>query len=169
MSTTETQDIEMGPTKPVKEHEWLKNFVGDWKTESTMTMPDGSQGTSTGTETVKDFGGLWAFGEGEGTMPDGDKMEYKTGLGYDVSFKGYRGFWIANVSSHLWKYEGELSADGKVMTLNCEGPDMMVDGKTANYRDVHTLIDRDHRKMESFAQQEDGSWVQFMTVNYSRA
>lgn len=169
MSTTETQDIEMGPTKPVKEHEWLKNFVGTWKTESKMTMPDGSQATGSGTERVKDLGGLWAFGEGEATMPDGDAMEYKTGLGYDVSFKGYRGFWIANVSSHMWKYEGELSADGKVMTLNCVGPDMMVEGKTANYRDVHTLVDKDHRKMESFGQQEDGSWVQFMTVEYTRA
>lgn len=160
--------MEMGPTKPVKEHAWLKNFVGNWKTESAMTMPDGSEGSGQGTETVRDFGGLWAVGEGKATMPDGDTMEYLSGLGYDVSFKGYRGFWIANVSSHHWKYEGELSADGKVMTLNCEGPDMMVDGRTANYRDVHTLIDDNHRKMESFGQDEAGEWHQFMTVNYTR-
>jgi hypothetical protein len=169
MSTTETQEqMEMG-TKPVAEHAWLTNLVGTWKTESAMTMPDGGTTTGKGTETQSLLGGLWVLGEGGGEMPDGSKMHYRTGLGYDVSFKGYRGFWLADMSSHLWKYEGELSADGKVMTLNCVGPDMMVDGKTANYRDVITIIDKDHRKLESFGQQEDGSWVQFMTVNYTRA
>jgi hypothetical protein len=167
MSTETQEQMEMG-TKPVAEHEWLKNFVGEWRTESDMTMPDGSQGTGKGTERHTMLGGLWVVGEGIGEMPDGDTMQYRTGLGYDVSFKGYRGFWIADVSSHLWKYEGELSADGKVMTLDCEGPDMVVDGRTANYRDVHTLIDKDHRKMESFAQDEKGDWHQFMTVSFTR-
>ncbi len=102
-------------------------------------------------------------------MPDGSKMEYRSGLGYDVSFKGYRGFWLADMSSHLWKYEGELSADGKTMTLNCKGPDMVVDGKTANYRDVITIVDKDHRTLESFGEQENGEWAQFMKVSYTRA
>lgn len=167
--STETQEMEMMGTKPVAEHEWLNNLLGTWRTESTMTMPDGSQSTAHGTETVESLGGLWSLGTGSGTMPDGSTMEYRVGLGYDVSFKGYRGFWLANMSSHLWKYEGELSADGKVMTLDCTGPDMVVDGKTANYRDVITIVDWDHRRLESFGQGEDGAWVQFMTVNYSRA
>jgi len=168
MSTETQEQVEMG-TKPIKEHEWLSNFVGTWKTENTMTMPDGSTVQGKGKETQKMLGGLWVLGEGSGEMPDGSTMEYRTGLGYDVSFKGYRGFWLADMSSHLWKYEGELSADGKVLTLNCKGPDMVVDGKTANYRNVHTLIDKDHRKMESFGEQEDGSWAQFMTVTFTRA
>jgi hypothetical protein len=168
MSTETQEQMEMG-TKPAPEHDWLKNLVGTWKTETTMTMPDGSTIEGKGNETQKMLGGLWVLGEATGTMPDGSTMEYRTGLGYDVSFKGYRGFWLADMSSHLWKYEGELSADGKVLTLNCKGPDMVVDGKTANYRDVHTLIGKDHRKMESFGQQEDGSWAQFMTVNFTRA
>jgi hypothetical protein len=155
-------------TKPIKEHEWLKKLVGEWRTEGEMTMPDGSSTKSKGKESMKILGGLWAIGEGEGTMPDGSKMEYRTGLGYDVSFKGYRGFWLADMSSHLWKYEGELSADGKVMTLNCKGPDMVVDGKTANYRDVITIVDNDHRTLESFGEQENGEYVQFMKVNYTR-
>lgn len=166
--SAETQEaMEMG-TKPQAEHEWLNNLVGNWKVTSEMTMGPDETMTSHGTESVVNLGGLWALGTGKGEMPDGSQMEYRSGLGYDVSFKGYRGFWLASMSSHLWKYEGELSADGKVMTLNCKGPDMVVDGKTANYRDVHTLIDKDHRKMESFGQQEDGSWAQFMKVNYTR-
>ena len=167
MSTETQEQMEMG-TKPAPEHEWLKKLVGDWKVESEMTMPDGSKATGKGTESVQILGGLWAIGEGLGTMPDGSKMEYRTGLGYDVSFKEYRGFWLASMSSHLWKYTGSLSADGKVMTLNCIGPDMVVDGKTANYRDVITIIDADHRTLTSFGEQENGEWAQFMKASYVR-
>ncbi len=155
-------------TKPTVEHEWLNKIVGEWRTEAEMTMPDGTSTKSHGTESVINLGGLWALGTGKGTMPDGSTMDYRSGLGYDVSFKGYKGFWLASMSSHLWKYEGELSADGKVMTLSCKGPDMVVDGKTANYRDVITIIDDNHRTLESFGQDEKGEWGQFMKVNYTR-
>lgn len=168
MSTTETQDAMEMATKPIKEHEWLQKLVGEWRTESEMMMPDGKTETSTGTESNKSLGGLWAFGEGKATTPGGPEMEYKTGLGYDVSFKEYRGFWVASMSSHLWKYTGELSADGKTMTLNCVGPDMVKDGQTANYRDVIEIIDENHRTMTSYGQDEKGEWQQFMKVSYTR-
>jgi hypothetical protein len=155
-------------TKPVQEHEWLNNLVGSWKTESEMTMPSGEKANATGTEKVQNLGGLWAYGEGEGQMPDGGSMQYKSGIGYDVSFKEYRGFWIASVSSHLWKYTGTLSEDGKKLTLDCVGPHMEKDGETANYRDVHELVDDNHRTMTSFGEQENGEWAQFMKVNYTR-
>jgi hypothetical protein len=159
-----------GPTKPQAEHAWLANLVGTWKVETTMSMGPGTpESTATGEETVTMMGGLWAVGDGKSTMPDGDDMFYKTGLGYDVSFKGYRGYWIASASSHLWKYEGELSEDGKVMTLNCEGPDMVNEGKTANYRDVIELIDENTRTMTSYGQDDKGEWHQFMKATYTRA
>lgn len=158
---------EMG-TQPVAEHEWLKNLIGEWRTESVMTMPDGSEMTSTGRERVISLGGLWAFTEGGGEVPGGHQMQYKSGLGYDVSFKEYRGFWLADMSSHLWKYVGTLSDDGRTMTLDCEGPHMERDGETANYRDVIELIDGNTRTMTSFAQDEQGQWCPFMKVTYTR-
>lgn len=168
MSTELQEQQEMG-TKPQAEHEWLKKLVGDWRIESEMIMEPGAEPMkSTGRENVKLLGGLWSFGEGEGTMPDGNKMEYKTGLGYDVSFKEYRGFWIADVSSHMWKYTGELSADGRVMTLSCVGPHMEKDGETANYRDVIEIIDENHRTLTSYGQGENGEWTQFMKAHYTR-
>lgn len=162
-----TEGMEMG-TKPVAEHAWLKNLVGEWNVVSEMAMgPDQPVMTSTGTESVKMFGELWAFGEGRGEMPDGASMEYKSALGYDVSFKQYRGGWFATMSSHLWKYEGEMSEDGKKLTLNCVGPDMEKDGVTANYRDVHELIDENTRTMTSYAETPNG-WQQFMKATYTR-
>lgn len=167
MSTETQEPMEMG-TKPVKEHEWLQQLVGEWRTESEMTGPNGETMSAKGTESVRSLGGLWAYVEGKGTMPNGETMEYYSALGYDLTFKEYRGCWFASVSSHLWKYTGTLSADGKKLTLECEGPDMMKDEGTANYRDVIEIINPNHRTLTSFGQQENGEWCQFMKVNIYR-
>ena len=164
----EDQEMPMG-TKPQSQHEWLQNLVGEWRTETEMSMgPDSPAQTATGSEKVVSLGGLWSFGEGVGAMPNGDKMEYKVALGYDVSFNEYRGCWFGSVSSHLWKYTGTLSEDGKTMTLDCVGPNMVKDGETANYRDVIELIDENHRTLTSYGEDENGEWQKFMTSKYTR-
>ncbi|MCC7230413.1 MAG: DUF1579 family protein, partial [Fimbriimonadaceae bacterium] len=84
------------------------------------------------------------------------------------SFKEDRGCWFASASSHLWKYVGTLSEDGKKMTLNCDGPDMKVDGKTAPYRDVIEFIDDNHRTLTSYGQDESGQWQVFMKTHFHR-
>lgn len=156
-------------TKPVPEHQWLQKLVGEWRIETEMNMGPGTpQQTAHGTESVKNFGGLWAFSEGNTTMPGGAPMQYYFTLGYDVSAKEYRAGWFASVSSHLWKYVGELSADGTVMTLSCVGPNMMKDGETANYRDVIELLDENHRTLTSYGQDETGEWQLFMKAHYTR-
>jgi hypothetical protein len=165
--TASEEAMEMG-TKPVKEHEWLQQLVGEWRTETEMTMgPDQPPAKATGRESVRSLGGLWAYTEGTSETPVG-MMEYRAGLGYDVSFKEYRGFWVASMSSHLWKQTGTLSADGKTMTLDCVGPHMEKDGETANYRDVIEILGPNHRTMTSSAQDDEGTWQQFMTVHYQR-
>lgn len=169
VQTQEQEAMEMG-TKPVPEHAWLQKLVGEWAVTSEMNMgPDQPGMTSTGTETVVSLGGLWAKGEGTYSMPDGSSMLVFYGLGYDVSFKEYRGCWLASMSSHLWKQVGTLSEDGKTMTLDCEGPHMSKDGETANYRDVIEIIDENHRTMTSYGQDDNGEWQQFMKARYTRA
>lgn len=167
--STDPQDFPEMATKPVNEHEWLKNLLGEWRIESEMSMePGGSKMKSQGKASVKSLGGLWALSENRETMPDGTEFESYFALGYDVSFKEYRGCLFMSASSHLWKYTGELSSDGKKMTLNCEGPDMINDGKTALYRDTIELIDDNHRVMTSSGQDDKGEWVQFMKADYYR-
>ncbi len=166
--STDTQEPMDMVTKPVKEHEWLQNLVGEWRVESEMDMPDGQKLKSHGTASVKSLNGLWAFSEGKDTMPDGTELTSYFALGYDVSFKEYRGCLVMSASSHLWKYVGELSADGKTMTLNCEGPNMMKDGETALYRDVIELIDENHRTHTSTGQDEKGEWQEFAKAQYTR-
>lgn len=169
MSDNSQEAMEMG-TKPVKEHEWLQNLVGEWTTKSEMWMePGGETMTAEGRETVKSLGGLWAVAEGEGSMPGGGRYTSYSAIGYDVSFNEYRGCWFGSMSSHLWKYVGAMSEDKKTLTLTCEGPDMETDGETAMYRDVIELIDKDHRTMSSYGQdKKTGEWNKFQVVHYTR-
>lgn len=158
--------IEFG-TKPLPEHEWLNNLVGEWKIVSEMDMGNEVE-LSHGTESVTSMGGLFAYSEGKGTMSNGEEMVYRGALGYDVSFKEFRYVWIANVSSHIWNYKCSLSEDRKTLTMDCEGPHMERDGETANYRDVITIVDENHRTYTSSGQDEEGNWHQFMKSEYSR-
>jgi hypothetical protein len=168
MSTQTVEPIEMG-TKPVDEHAWLQKLVGIWHFETEMFFgPDKPVMKSEGTELVQSVGGLWASGETRSTMPDGSDMTAYFALGYDVSFHEYRGCWFGSMSSHLWKQTGTLSADGSVMTLDCVGPSMTVDGATANYRDVIELIDADHRNLTAYVQDEKGEWQRMMQSRYTR-
>ena len=168
MSNEAQEPIEMG-TNPVPEHDWLNNLLGEWRTVSEFVMePGGPKGRSEGTESVTSMGGLWAVSHGKSTMPDGKPTTMITTLGYDVSFKEYRGCFFMSASSHLWKYVGTLSADGKTMTLNCDGPSMVEDGKTVPYRDVIELIDADARTLTSYGQDENGEWQEFMKATYTR-
>lgn len=170
MSTESPDPTEMGPTRPVAEHAWLDKLLGDWNVVSVMSMGPGEpEMTSAGKESVKRFGDLWISIDGAGEMPGGQTMEYRMALGYDVSFKEYRGCWYATVSSHLWKYSGELSPDGRMLTLSCVGPSFVNDGEMANYRDVHEIIDANTRTMTSYGEGEDGSWTQFLKATLTRA
>lgn len=166
---TETQDFPEMTTRPMEEHEWLKNLVGEWRIESEMMMEPGApKMKSTGKASVKSLGGLWAFSTNTDTMPDGTEIESYFALGYDVSFKEYRGCTVMSASSHLWKYTGTLSADGKTMTLDCEGPSMTEDSKTALYRDTIELDGEDHRIHTSSGQDDKGEWQEYMRADYYR-
>lgn len=166
MSHDAEDPMSMTP-QPLLEHAWLGNLVGTWATEAEMTMPDGTLYRSEGIETVEWFGSLWVLARGTSHI-EGGAMRHQLGLGYDVSFHEYRGFYVSEMSSHLWKYTGELSEDGKTMTLHCVGPNMMQEGEMANYRDVIHLVDENHRTMVSSAETEPGEWTTFMTVRLTR-
>lgn len=170
MSTElEVKEEEMMGTKPEPQHEWLQKLVGEWTTETEMTMESGEQANHKGTEVVTNLGGLWAFGEGNAKMPNGDDFTSKFALGWDVTEKAYKAMWIGSVSSHLWKYDGELSADGKTMTMNCKGPNMSGSGGDwANYRDVIEIVDDNYRTLTSYGEGEDGEWTQFMKMHVRR-
>jgi Protein of unknown function (DUF1579) len=150
--------------EPQKEHQWLQKLVGEWTTEADCSMgPDKPPETFRGTDSVRSIGGLWMVCEGGG----GIATTIMT-LGYDPQRKRYVGTFIGSMMTHMWVYDGELDHSGKVLTLDTEGPDFAVEGKTTKYKDIIEFKNDDHRVLTSNMLGDDGKWHQFMTAHYRR-
>jgi len=156
--------------EPQKEHQWLEQFVGDWTYETECSMgPDQPPSKFTGTESVRSLGGVWVLCEGRGEMPGGGAATTLMTLGYDPVRKRYVGTFIGSMMTHMWLYEGELDAAGKVLTLDTEGPSFPVEGKMTKYKDVIEIKSDGQRVLSSHALGDDGTWHGFMTATYRRA
>jgi hypothetical protein len=155
--------------EPQKEHQWLQKLVGDWQFEGEAPSEPGKAPEKfTGTESVRTLGGLWFVGEGHGDMPGSGEATTVLTLGYDPNRKRYVGTWIGSMMTHMWVYEGQVDAAGKVLTLNTEGPSMTEEGKMAKYRETIVFKNDNHRIFKSQARAEDGTWKEIMTANYKR-
>ena len=160
--------------EPQKEHQWLQKLVGEWTYEHDCSMgPDKPPEKFRGTETVRSLGGVWAVCEGRGQMPGGGAATTIMTLGYDPAKKRYVGTFIGSMMTHMWVYEGQLDATGKVLTLDTEGPSWtpegkVVEGKMAKYKDVIAFKSDDYRTLTSNLLGDDGKWQEFMTAHYRR-
>jgi hypothetical protein len=155
--------------KPLKEHQWLDQLLGEWAVEGEMTMgPDQPLQKWKGVESVRSLGGLWIIAEGQNEMPDGMTGSMITQLGYDPQKKQFVGTFTASVMTNLWLYSGTLDASRKILTLETEGPNMVSEGKLARYKDIIEIKNEDHRLLTSQMLGEDGKWRQFMTAHYRR-
>jgi hypothetical protein len=154
--------------EPTKEHEWLKQFVGEWESELEAFMEPGKPTVkSKGTEVCRAIGGLWVIGEGKRDM-GGMTYSHLLTLGYDPEKKKYIGTWIDSMLNYMWKYEGTVDAAGKVLTLETEGPSMMKPGQMAKYKDVTEFKSKDQRAFTSSMLGDDGKWVTIVKVDSRR-
>ncbi len=160
---------EPGAPPPVqKEHEWLKQFAGEWELDGEMLMGPGQPAVKTkGTETARQVGGYWVASEIKGECM-GAPMTGMMTVGYDPARKKYVGSWVCSMSDHLWTYEGTVDSSGKVLTLETEGPNCAVPGKTAKMRDVTEFKADGSRVLTSSMLGEDGKWHTFMTMTARR-
>jgi hypothetical protein len=158
--------------KPTAEHQWLQQFVGEWTSEMEASMgPDQPPMKSKGSESARMLGKLWLIADGVGDMGGEEGLMILT-LGYDPARGKFVGSWVGSMMTHLWTYEGQLDAARKVLTLNCQGPAMDDNGQSgrmANYRDIHEIVDANHRILRSHYQSADGEWHEFMVAHYHRA
>ena len=156
--------------QPLKEHQWLQKLLGEWTYEADADMGPGKPVEKVaGVEKVRPLGGLWVVAEGEGGMPGGARATTRMTLGYDPRGRRYVGTWVGSMMSHLWLYDGSLDAGGKVLTLDCEGPDFEAGGeKTARYKDVIEFRTDDHRTLTATVLGADGKWRHLMTTHYRR-
>ena len=148
---------------PQKEHQWLKQLEGEWETQAEMVMEPGKPTVKTkGTESVRSLGGFWSLTE---MKCFGIPVTGVMTVGYDAQKKKYVGTWVCSMSDWLCTYEG--SVDGRVLTLECEGPNPLT-GKMVKMKDVIEIKDKDHRTLTSSLQTADGKWLTFMTMHVRR-
>ena len=153
--------------KPQKEHEWLKQLAGEWQYDGECTMAPGQPPIKmTGTETIRSLGGFWVMNENKAQVM-GTTMTGIMTLGYDPQKKKYVGTWVDSMGSHLWRYEGEVDASGKLLTLNSEGPAMDQPDKIVKYRESVELKDKDTKVFTSSVE-KDGKYVPFMKMTSRR-
>lgn len=146
---------------------WLEQLAGEWETEGEAFVAPGEPPLRTkGTESVRRLGDLWIVSEVESRFMDIPFSAVFT-LGYDPETETFVGTWIDSLSSHLWHYEGTLSADGKSVTLAKEGPCIRTPGRDARYRDVIEIRGPNERVLTSRAL-IDGEWETMVTVHSRR-
>ena len=156
------------PPAPQKEHEWLKQFTGEWESEAEMVMEPGKPPVkSKGTESTKLLGGFWLVSEMKGECLGVPVTGIMT-VGYDVKKKKYVGTWVCSMCDWLCKYEGTVDESGKILTLETEGPNPADPTKLVKMKDVLEWKDKDSRVLTSYLQGDDGKWNQFMTMTSKR-
>ena len=153
--------------EPNEFHRWLEQLVGEWTYDAEALMgPDQPPTQFQGTESVRSIGGLWVLCESTTPTPDGSPACNILTLGFDPANERFVGTFISSMMTNLWIYDGQLAVN--TLTLDAEGPSFTGDGKLAKYQDIAEILDADRRTFSSQILGEDGKWVRFMTMRYTR-
>lgn len=149
--------------QPTKEHQWLKQFVGEWSSHSKAEPGPGQPGFECkGTFTAKMLGEFWVVNEMSADFM-GSPMNGVQSIGYDEQKKKYVGTWIDSMSSFIWHYEGSVDKSGKILTLEAEGPNFMTGQGKTKFQDIYEFKSPDEYQIKSTMLGDDGKWITFMT------
>ena len=160
---------ESKPSTPQPEHQWLKQFEGQWTSTSQMEATAGRPAMEcTGSMNSRMLGGLWVVNEMEADV-NGFTFSGIQTIGYDPATKKYNGTWVDSMTNYLWRYEGTVDESGKKLMLIAEGPNFMGDGKTARYRDSYEFKSPDLILVTSEIKGSDGKWSTMMTGEMKRS
>ena len=147
---------------------FLKWEVGVWDATITMPADDGTSVTYEG-EQVDRLGacGLWLITDlrltGEGAPPyEGHGL-----LGFDPKKGKLVGVWVDPRTTWLAVSEGEVSADGRKLTLEVEGRNPLT-GAPIVMEYVTTKVAEDRRRLEVFMPLPDGGRMLAARIDSAR-
>lgn len=148
---------------PTAEHRALIATQGTWTGTMSMPLPDGTTMTARATETNTPIGAFWS----QSTFScEFMGMPYVgTGsMGYNPKTKKFIGTWVDNMTSFLALMEGEMSSDGKTLTMSWDAPDET--GKIVQHRSETQRTEDSY--MSTFFMGA-GKGVQGMVISMKRA
>ncbi len=152
-------------SRPLPEHEWLRQLVGAWSFDTPRS--DDADELHEGAEIIAPIGDLWIQATATGDVPEGSHTSVTT-LGYDPEQGRFVGTWIGSMMNFLWVYSGYLDEAGTTLTLEASGPDFEKALEHRNYRDVMRILSPNDRTLTGMVQEPDGEWRELMTVHYRR-
>jgi hypothetical protein len=168
MTQEQMMEQMMKYANPVKEHEYLKKYVGSWDAEvkawqDPTAAPMTSKGAMKG-ELL--YEGRFVKTEFESTMMN---MPFKGMqiLGYDLFQKKYTAIWLDNMSTHFAPTTGSLDPAGKIFTETGVWPDPMTGG-TSKVKIVTTWLADGKYRFEMFMVGTDGKEIKSMEITYTK-
>jgi hypothetical protein len=104
--------------KPLKEHQILKQFEGDWDATCRITgKADKESLQSQGREAARvSYGGFWLVTEFKGEAHQ-KTFDGRGTIGYDPVKQKYVLTWIDSLNPRMMTAEGSADKDGKVLTF----------------------------------------------------
>lgn len=171
----ETQQMEqemmeayMKMMAPNENHEFLKNFVGEWDVTTTAWMKPGAEPvTSKGNAKAElIFGGRFLKVDFKGTM-FGQPFEGIQITGYDNFQKKHITFWIDSTSTGFYFTEGIRDEDKKRIVDTGVWQDPM-GGEDMKVRNTTTLVSKDEYTFEMIMILPDGTKFKSMEYRSTR-
>jgi hypothetical protein len=154
---------------PTKEHDWLKQFVGQWDCHAASVASDNQPAMqSKGLMKSKMLGSFWVVNELDIDIAGGTFHAIQS-LGYDPDKKKYVGTWIDSMVNYSWQYEGEVEVATNKLVMIAEGPNFMTDGRLTQFRDSYEFKTPDLIATTSEIKGDDGKWITFMTGEMKRS
>jgi hypothetical protein len=153
---------------PGKIHQMLAHSDGTWNYELTLWMsPDAPPAKSTGTsENKMILGGRYQESVHKGNF-GGMEFEGHGLLAYDNAKKIFQNSWVDNMGTGIMFMEGPWNDASHSLTLTGKTYDPM-QGKDIEVKEVITILDNDHHKMEMFYV-KDGKDIKSMEMLLTRA
>ena len=156
---------------PGKMHEMLARDAGTWHGKNTMWMGPGTepmQAESTTTITSV-MGGRYTKAEVKGDMPGGMGPFEGFGIyGYDNVTQKFTASWIDSMSTGIAQGTGELSKDGKSLTITYTYA-CPITKKPSTLREVHTRTGENTKTLEMYGiDPKSGKEFKMMKVDLTK-
>jgi hypothetical protein len=154
---------------PSKQHEMMASWDGTWNGDVTVWMKPGAEPTkSTSVATNKMIlGGRYQLSTHKGNF-GGMPFEGMSTLAFDNAKKVFISTWQDNMGTGIMTGEGTWDESTKSITLRGKVMDPGL-GKDVDYKEVFTVIDKDHQRMEMFgANPADGKEFKSMEIVFTR-